>query len=139
MICEIFLTLPLPFAYISSTGFSYTHNQSHVFLTWSRHTLTYPRIFTTSKGDLDLESLARDLDDLQYLLAQDNSSDEDEDLDLDLNLYSVFPTVTQVEVEATVVDLPPEQVRRVVDLRDYGLSAEIDIVNPGDLQHLLMR
>ena len=55
-------------------------------------------------------------------MAQDSSGDEDEDLDLE----SSFPTVTQVGVEETVVDLPPEQVRRVVDLRDYRLSADID-------------
>ena len=68
--------------------------------------------------DLDLESLARDLDlsDLRHHLAQDSSGDEDEDLDLE----SPFPTPTQVEVEATV--------RRVVGLPD-GLSAEIDIEN----------
>ena len=98
--------------------------------------------------DLDLESLARDLDlsDLRYHLAQDSSGDEDEDSDLE----SPFPTATQVEVEETVVDLPPvqvrtqveveetvvdltlEQVRRVVDLRDYRLSADIDIENPNN-------
>ena len=52
--------------------------------------------------DLDLESLARDFDlsDLLYLLAQDSSCDEDEDLDNE----SPFPTVTQIEVEETVVD-----------------------------------
>ena len=78
--------------------------------------------------DLDLESLARglDLSDLQYLLAQDSSGDEDEDLDLE----SSFPTAAQVEVEETVVDLPPEQIRSVIELRDYGRSAEIDIENP---------
>ena len=59
----------------------------------------------------------------QHRLAQDSSGDEDEDLDLE----SSFPTATQVEVEETVVDLTLEQVRRVVDLRDYRLSAEIDI------------
>ena len=63
--------------------------------------------------DLDLETLARDLDlsDLHHLLAQNSSGDEDEDVDLDLE--SPFPTTTQVEVEETVVDLPSEQVRRV--------------------------
>ena len=88
--------------------------------------------------DLDLESLARDLDlsDLRHHLAQDSSRDEDEDLDLE----NPFPTATQVKVEATVtthvevevVDPPPEQVRRVVDLRDYRLSADIDIDNPNN-------
>ena len=87
--------------------------------------------------ELDLESLARDLDlfYLHYLLAQGNSGDEDEDLDVE----SHFPTVTQVQVKATVVDLPPEQVCRVVDLRDYSPSAEIDIENPDDLQQVLIR
>ena len=81
--------------------------------------------------NLDLESLAWDLDhsDLQCLLAQDSSGDEEEHLDLE----SPFPTVSQVEVEETAVDLPPEQVRRIADLRDYGSSAEIDIENPEDL------
>ena len=67
--------------------------------------------------DLDLESLAADLDlsDLWYLLAQDSSGEE------------------------TVVDLPAEQVRRVVDLWDYGPSAERDIQNPDDLRHVLIR
>ena len=91
---------------------------------------THPRIFTSPKVDLDLdlESLSRDLDlsDLRYHLAQDSSVDEDKDLDLE----SSFPTANQVEVEETVVDLPPEQVRRVVGLRDYRLSAAIDIENP---------
>ena len=59
-------------------------------------------------------------------MAQDSSGDEDEDSDLE----SPFPTATQVEVEETVADLPPEQVRRVVDLQDYRLSAEIDIEKP---------
>ena len=79
--------------------------------------------------DLDLESLAKDLDlsDLHYLIAEDNSGGEGEDLDLE----SLFPAVTQVEVEETVVDLPPEQVRRVVDLSDYGPSAVI-IESPDD-------
>ena len=63
-------------------------------------------------------------------MAQDSSGDEDKDLDLE----SPFPNVTQVEVEETIVDLPPEQVRRVVDLRDYGSSAEIDTDNPNNLQ-----
>ena len=78
--------------------------------------------------DLDIESLARDVDfsDLQYLLTQDSSGDEDENLDQE----KPFPTVTQVEEEETVVDLPPGQVRSVVDLRDYGPNAEIDIENP---------
>ena len=86
---------------------------------------------------LDLESLARDLDlsDLQYLLAQDSWGDEGEDLDLE----SPFPTVTQSEVEETVVGVPPEQVRRVVAPRDYGPSAEIYIENSEDLQQLLIR
>ena len=77
--------------------------------------------------DLDLEILARDLDlsDLRHHLAQDSSGDEDEDL----NLESPFPTISRIEVEETVVDLTPEQVRRVVDLRDYRLSADIDIEN----------
>ena len=81
--------------------------------------------------DLDLKPFAGDLDlsGLRYLLARDSSGDEDEDLDL----YSHFPTVTQVEID-TYVDLPPVQVRRVVDLRDYGPSAEIDIENLDDLQ-----
>ena len=76
-------------------------------------------------NDLDLESLARDLDlsDLHYLLAQDSSGDEDEDLDLEIP----FPTITPVEVEETVIDLSHEQVRKVVDLWDHGPSAEIDI------------
>ena len=67
--------------------------------------------------DLDLKSLAVDLDlsDLWYLLAQDSSGEE------------------------TVVDLPPEQVRRVVDLRDYGPSAERDFENPDNLRHVLIR
>ena len=74
---------------------------------------------------IDLESLARDLDlsYLQYLLAQDSWGEEDEDFDLE----SPFSTVTQVEIKETVVDLPTEQVRGVVDLRDYGPSAEIYI------------
>ena len=78
--------------------------------------------------DLDLESLARDLDlsDLRYHLAQDSSGDEDKDL----NLESPFPTATQVEVEETVVDLTPEEVRRAVDLRDYRFCADIDIEKP---------
>ena len=68
-------------------------------------------------------------------MAQDSSGVEDEDLDLE----SHFSTVAQVEVEETVIDLPPKQVRRVVDLRDYGPSAELDIENPEDLQlHHLM-
>ena len=70
----------------------------------------------------------------QYLdvesLAQDSLGDEDEDLDLE----SPLPTVIQVEVEENAVDLPPEQVRRVVDLWDYGPSAEIEIENPDGLQ-----
>ena len=98
--------------------------------------------------DLDLESLVIDLDlyDLRHHLAQGSSGDEDEDL----NLESPLPTIsrieveetvvdltpvqvrTQVEVEETVVDLTPEQVRRVVDLRDYRLSADIDIENPNN-------
>ena len=61
----------------------------------------------------------------QHHLAQDSSGDEDEDLDLE----SPFTTSTQVEVEATVVELTPVQVRKVVDLPD-GLSAEIDIEKP---------
>ena len=86
---------------------------------------------------LDLESLARDLDlsNLQYLLAQYSAGDEDEDLDLE----SHFPTITQVEVEEAAVDLPPVQVRRVVDLRDHGPSAKIDIENPDNLQQILIR
>ena len=68
-------------------------------------------------------------------MAQDRSEDEDEDLDLE----SHIPTVTQVEVGETVVDLPPLQVRRVVDLRVYGPSAKIDIENPDDLQQALVR
>ena len=63
----------------------------------------------------------------QHHLAQDRSGDEDEDLDLE----SPFTTATQVEVEATVAELTPVQVRRVVDLPD-GLSAEIDIENPNN-------
>ena len=59
-------------------------------------------------------------------MAKDISGDEDEDLDLE----SPFPNATQVEVEETVADLTPEQVRRAVDLRDYRLNAEIDIENP---------
>ena len=118
------LTLPLLFAYISNTVFSYTHYQSRIFLTWSQHTLN-PSVYI-----YHIE-LARDLDlsDLQYLLAQDSLGDEK-----DLDLESPFPTVTQVEVEETVVDLPPEQVRRIVDLRDYDPNAVIDIENPDDLQ-----
>ena len=67
--------------------------------------------------DLDLESLAGDLDlsDLQYLLTQDSSGDE--------VLASPVPTVTQNEEE-----------ERVVDLRDYGPNAEIDTENPDDLK-----
>ena len=61
----------------------------------------------------------------QHHLAQDSSGDEDEDLDLE----SSFPTATQVEVKETVVDLPPEQVRRVVEL-PYGLCVEVDIEKP---------
>ena len=91
-------------------------------------------MFTTSK--VDLEYLARDLDsDIQYLLARDTSGDEDENVDLE----SPFPIVTQVEVEETVVDLPPEQVRMVVDLRDFAPGAEIDIENANDLQQILIR
>ena len=72
--------------------------------------------------DLDQESLARDLDpsDLQYPLAQGTFGGVDKYLDLE----SPFPTATQVEVEEIVVDLPPEQVRRVADPRDYAPSAE---------------
>ena len=57
--------------------------------------------------DLDLEFLAKDLDlsYLQYLLAQTSSGDEDKDL----RVESPFPTVTQVEIEETVVDLPTEK------------------------------
>ena len=78
-----------------------------------------------SYNDLDLKSLARDLDlsDLQYLLAKDFSSNEDEDLDLEIP----FPTITPVEVEETVIDLSHEQVRKVVDFWNHGPSAEIDI------------
>ena len=56
--------------------------------------------------DLNLESLARDLDlsNLQYLLARRFRS------------RKPFASL-QVEVEETVVDLPPEQVRRAVDLQ----------------------
>ena len=63
--------------------------------------------------DLDLESYARDLhlSHLQYLLAQDRLGDEDEDLGLE----NPFPTVTQVEVAETPVDLLTKQVKRVVD------------------------
>ena len=138
------LILSLPFASISNTEFSYTHYryQSRIilFLTWSQHTLSPSAyIYHIESGstdlDLDLESLARDISDLQYLLAQDSSRDDDEDLDLE----SRFPTVTQIEVEAIVVDLPPEQVRTVVDLTDYGPGAEIDIENPDDLQQVLIR
>ena len=80
--------------------------------------------------DLDLESLVIDLDlyDLRHHLAQGSSGDEDEDL----NLESPLPTVSRIEVEETVVDLPPEQVRRLVDLRDYRLSADIVIENPNN-------
>ena len=67
-------------------------------------------------------------------MAQDSSCDEDKDVDLE----SPFPTVNQVEVEETVVDLPPDQVRKVVNLRDYGPSADIDIENP-ELQQILIR
>ena len=66
-------------------------------------------------------------------MAQDRSGDEDEDLDLE----SPFPIATQVEVKETVADLPPEQVRRVVDLRDYRLSAEIDIEKPDNTPYHL--
>ena len=70
----------------------------------------------------DLESLARDLDlsDLQYLLAQDSTGDEDGDLDLE----SLFPTVTQVEVNKSVrPSLPPEQVtsKKGFTFRSTGL------------------
>ena len=50
----------------------------------------------------------------------------------------LFPTVTQVEVEATVLDLPPEQVRNA-DVRDYGPSAETDSENLNFIQQLLIR
>ena len=71
----------------------------------------------------DLESLGRDLDlyDLQYPLTQGSLGDKEGDLDL----ARPFPAVE---------DLTLEQVRGVVDLRDYGPSAEIDIENPNDLQ-----
>ena len=75
--------------------------------------------------DLDLESLGRD--DLQYPLTQGCLGDKEGDLDLERPFAAV-------KVEETVEDLTLEQVRRVVDLRDYGPSAEIDIENPNDLQ-----
>ena len=86
--------------------------------------------------DLDLDFRAKDLGlpDLQDLLAQHSSADEDKDLDLE----SPFTVVSQVEVEETVVDPPPEQVR-VVDLGDYGPHAEIDIENTYRLQQKLIR
>ena len=79
---------------------------------------------------LDLDSLTEDLDlsDLHILLEQDSSGDEEDDLDLE----SSFPTVIQTEVEETIV--PIEQVRRIVDLRDYDPGAEIDVENPEDIQ-----
>ena len=79
---------------------------------------------STSVVDLDSdpESLARDY--LEFLLARDSSGDEYEDLELE----TPFPTATQVEVEETVVDQSPEQVRGVVlDVRDHGPSSETDI------------
>ena len=77
--------------------------------------------------ELDLESLARDLDfsDFHILVEQDNSGgEEDEDLDL----VSPFPTVIQTEAKET-----PVQVRSV-DLPDFTPSAEIDVENPDDIQ-----
>ena len=48
-----------------------------------------------------------------------------------LDLESHFNTVTQVEVEETVIDLP-------LDLWNYGPSSEIDIENPDNLQQVLI-
>ena len=67
-------------------------------------------------------------------MAQDSSCDEDKDVDLE----SPFPAANQVEVEETVVYLPPEQVRRVLNLRDYDPSADVDI-DKLELQQLLIR
>ena len=53
-----------------------------------------------------------------------------------MDLFRLFPTVTHIEVEAVVVDLPPEQVRRLVNIRVYGPSAEMDIENADDVQQL---
>ena len=82
--------------------------------------------------DLDLESFARDLDlsDLQCLLAEDSSGDEDEYFDLENFFYR-----NQVEEERELLN----KLKRVVDLRDYDLSADIDIENPDDLQKVLIR
>ena len=68
-------------------------------------------------------------------MAQDSSCDEDVELDLEGH----FPMAVQVEVEETVVDLTPEQVRMALELRDYDPIAEADIENPDDLQQVLIR
>ena len=67
-------------------------------------------------------------------MTQDISGDEDKDVEVE----SPFRTVTLVEVEETVVDLPTKQAGRVADLRHYGPSAKIDTKNRDDHYEFLL-
>ena len=62
-------------------------------------------------------------------MKQDSSGDEEDE---DLDLESPFSIVIQAEVEETVAH--SEQIKRIVDRREYAPRAEIFSENPDGIQ-----